>query len=352
MIQGGYMNERKSNFELLRIISILMIITIHYFLYMMNGDFNNLSNFQQYKNYYLVKILESFFIIGVNLFALITGYFMIKKESVNIKRIIKLVFNTSFYGIIIFIILFKWGYVKISIKEIVKAIGSTLTYTEYWFIKSYVILFCIIPFINILLNQINKETYKYLILIITFLFSLCNSFLPIPFYSSCGYDVVHLIYMYCIGGYIRLHFETNKRNIWLLGYLGFALITFVMSLYPYPSIFNIWGYNYIFNVLSSICLFIYFTKLQIQSKIINIFSKSVFGIYLIHINHFVSPIIYKGVAIYWNSNVFIPNLIFRVIGIFIVCSIIELLKEFIFSKTIYKLIDKFKVCNIEIGKID
>ena len=80
------MNKRKSNLELLRILSILMIITIHYFLYMMNCDFNNLNNFSQTNNFYLVRILESFCIIGVNLFALITGYFMIKKESVNIKK--------------------------------------------------------------------------------------------------------------------------------------------------------------------------------------------------------------------------------------------------------------------------
>lgn len=346
------MNKRKSNLELLRILSILMIITIHYFLYMMNCDFNNLNNFSQTNNFYLVRILESFCIIGVNLFALITGYFMIKKESVNIKKIIKFIINTSFYAVIILVILFKLGYVKISIKEIVKATGSILAYQEYWFIKSYVILFCLIPFLNILLNNINIKTYKYFILIITILFSLNNSVLPIPFYSSCGYDVVHLIYMYCIGAYIRLHLKTSKKFIWLFGYIGFSTITFIMSLHPYPSIFNIWGYNYIFNVLSSICLFIFFTKLQVQSKIINVISSSVFGIYLIHINHFLAPIIYKNVSQYWNDNMFILNLIFRVVCIFIGCSLIELIKEFVFSKTIYKLIDKIKLFNIKIGKID
>lgn len=224
-----------------------------------------------------------------------------------------------------------------------------MIYDEYWFIKLYCVLFCLIPFINIALTKMDKKLYKSFLIILTLFFPLCNSFLPYTFYSSQGYDIIHLIYIYCIGGYLKLHLKTNKKFLWLVLYLLFASITSIISIYPYISIYTIWGYNYIFNVLSSICLFIYFTKLNLHSKIINTLSKSVFGIYLIHINHFIAPIIYKGVSIYWNSKAFIPNLLFRVICIFIVCALIELIKEFIFKKTIYKLIDKINIFNIKIG---
>lgn len=46
---------------------------------------------------------------------------------------------------------------------------------------------------------------------------------------------------------------------------------------------------------------------------------------------------------------FIFNLVTRIVIVFFACSLIKLKKEFIFSKTIYKLIDKFKIFNIYIG---
>lgn len=342
--------ERKSNFELLRIVSILMIITIHYLLFMMDGDFSNLN--KEYLNYHIVIFVESFCIIGVNLFVLISAYFMIDKKFINIKKVVLLIFNTIFYGVILFLIEVKVGNIDFSIKKLIASIGSSLIYNEYWFIKIYIVLFILTPFLNISLTRISKKMYIYLLIILSLALPVLSSFLygTIPLDTSGGYSILHFIYLYCIGGYIKIHLKTDKKYFWLIGYIVFATITSFIATKPYPSIYTVWSYNYIFNVLSSVCLFIYFSKINIQSKIVNVISSTVLGIYLIHINRYISPILYSQSILYWNSNMFLLNLLETVILIFLMCFIIDLIKEFIFKKTIYKLINTIKIFNLKIGE--
>ena len=63
--------ERKSNIELLRIVAMLCIISFHY-VYKSGYVFENLS-----VNSFIVKVFWFFGEFGVNLFILITGYFMV-----------------------------------------------------------------------------------------------------------------------------------------------------------------------------------------------------------------------------------------------------------------------------------
>lgn len=347
------MKERKSNLELLRIVAILMVLTVHYLLHMRYSQGSDISLYYNKSNYNLMCILESFCIIGVNLFILITGYFMINKNKVNINKVVKLIFSCSFYSIVFLAIAVKMNITDFSIKELIKASISFLTCESYWFIKLYCVLFCLIPFINMGLNKMNKNTYRSLIIILFIIFPISTSFLPYFFSSGQGYDIVHFVFMYCIGGYLRLHFDSKGKFKWLFGYIICSSITSILSIHPFPPykvIYEIWGYDYIFNILSAICLFIFFTKINIQSKFINIISSTVLGVYLIHGNDFVTPIIYKNVGLYWDSNMLIFNLVIRIVVVFCVCSLIELIKEFIFNKTIYKFIDKFKIFNIYLGE--
>ena len=71
-MEDTVVKKRKSNIELLRIVAILMIISFHYSFksgYVVNQlDYNSIV----VKTFYFLGEL------GVNLFILITGYFMVK----------------------------------------------------------------------------------------------------------------------------------------------------------------------------------------------------------------------------------------------------------------------------------
>ena len=57
--------DRESNFELLRILAMFMIIGCHFFAYVNAGEFLSLEYKQ---NMYFFKVMQSFCICGVNLF--------------------------------------------------------------------------------------------------------------------------------------------------------------------------------------------------------------------------------------------------------------------------------------------
>ncbi|WP_291236076.1 hypothetical protein [Frisingicoccus sp.] len=77
-------NERASNIELLRIISMLGIITLHYF----NEDMGGVSAFAVFPEllWIVSKVLQSLAVPLVNCFVLITGYFMIERRELSFRK--------------------------------------------------------------------------------------------------------------------------------------------------------------------------------------------------------------------------------------------------------------------------
>lgn len=70
-------NQRKSNFELLRIVSIVMILFHHYSLNAAHMDI--WDGISVYKIFF--EFIYCFGQIGVNCFVVITGYFMFNKRN-------------------------------------------------------------------------------------------------------------------------------------------------------------------------------------------------------------------------------------------------------------------------------
>lgn len=85
--------ERNSSFELLRIISMFLIVMHHY---SVHGGFDFMIPFSM--KLYFVQCLVMGGKLGVNLFVLISGYFLCKSDF-KWKRIIKLEVEVIFYSI-------------------------------------------------------------------------------------------------------------------------------------------------------------------------------------------------------------------------------------------------------------
>ena len=156
-----------TNIELLRIVLMIMIICLHY----MNGGMGGALKYtlERSINYYLIRFLESLFIIAVNGFVLITGFCMINKKCVNINKIIRLIIEMTIYNI---------GRADISIKQIIKECVPLVFNNGYWFFKIYICLYMLIPFINSYLIKLEKDKYKKLLLIMFLLFSVWDSIIP------------------------------------------------------------------------------------------------------------------------------------------------------------------------------
>lgn len=77
--------KRKSNIELLRIVSMFLIVSFHY-VYKSGYVFDKLNY-----NSFIVKTFYFFGELGVNLFLLITGYFMVNGKF-KFKKLLIIIF--------------------------------------------------------------------------------------------------------------------------------------------------------------------------------------------------------------------------------------------------------------------
>ena len=360
---------RKSNFELMRIISMVMIIYYHIILH---G--NILLNSKNIYFTFTNEIIEFLIIVHVNLFMLLTGYFQVDSKF-KLSKVFSLLAQTIFYAIIIMIILSCLGLVSLNKVGIIREVFLLENTGQYWFIKVYLLLYCLSPFINILINSLEQGRYKSLIF--TSVLLICA--LPYitgnkGFFINDGFTLYNAIVMYLIGAYLKkykikdsYHFANMPKRKYqtsnVIFYIFLALINYTLyktsiQLAVSSPIFNeifgnfvscVFGYENPIIILQSICFFLFFESLDIKyNKIINRIAKLIFGVYLIHENFLLQPLLYKMLKIdngMIYSFRFILYVIFIVLFIFIIGILIELLRQKFF-KFIYdrKISHKFRDC--------
>ena len=97
----------------------------------------------------------------------------------------------------------------------------------------------------------------------------------------------------------------------------------------------------------SVLMFLGFSRIDIgYSKIINIISPAMFGVYLIHENSYVRPFLWKRlfkISLYADTSILIPYSIFVILCVFFGCTIIELIRIHLVEKNMILVIDKVSV---------
>ncbi len=200
---------------MLRIISMTMIIGLHYF--GMGGALSNLMPSSY--NYYVAHFFESTFIVGVNCFVLITGYFQINKNSIQISKVIEFLFNMLCYSLFFYAIAVGLELLPLTYKELAKAVFPFFRGLR-WFIEIYIILYLFSPFLNRGLNQLNKREFKILLILMLLFFSIGASFLPNPPVKDNGYGIITFVLLYSIGAYIKkfyiMSYSKKALSCWVL----------------------------------------------------------------------------------------------------------------------------------------
>ena len=84
--------KRDTNIELLRIIIMIGVVILHVNNAAMGGLFNIIS---ENKFYFLTtRVIESFCVCAVNVFVIISGYYLTKSNKRNIFKILELIFES------------------------------------------------------------------------------------------------------------------------------------------------------------------------------------------------------------------------------------------------------------------
>ena len=338
-------NQRNSNLELLRILSMVFIVSCHF---VSNGflDYNLvISN----PNNYLIYFLDLFGKVGVDIFILISAYFMINSKF-TLRKLLVLGGGVYFYSIILCLIMLIFvPSISITPTMILKTIFAISH--GYWFINCYIVLMLFSPFLNKFIKGLSKNTFIKLLLLLIIIWSVYPTFTgaSLMYGDSFGYGyMAWFIVLYFIGAFIRLHLDIKQfssKKLFTLLIVSIALLYLGSAIMGQLGlIFNIENLvsgdtphnfftreNKFFILTTSISLFLIFLKREeFSNKYINYISGSVLGVYLIHANVFVGEYLWKSlihVSSYYNS----PNLwivaIISIVGVYLACTGIDIIRR-------------------------
>ena len=127
--------ERNLAIDLLRIISMLMIIMLHLYTYSNINDYTEMFSIE----YVISSIMKSICIVSVNCYVLTSGFFY-DKNHLKLKKVLNIIFETLFYSIIIYFLLLFMNQINFSVKDLLYVFLPTLT-REYWFVTTFLGLY-------------------------------------------------------------------------------------------------------------------------------------------------------------------------------------------------------------------
>lgn len=329
------MKARNSSIELLRILLELGIIVLHY----NNGSMGKALAFVAHgsMNEQVLYLLENIFICAVDLFVIISAYYLSSTSKRKISKIVELYFEMVFVNLLYYFIGPKIGI------ETSQSIGYLLVcfLPNNWFFILYSILYLISPYLNIIIEKLDKKEYKKLLILLFVIFSvwthivdylsLLGDFKQMSsiglFGNQDGYTIVNFVLLYMIGGYIK-KFGINISKVKIISIFTIALIVNqILSL----KLWFIWNYNNPLVILMAVLVFLFFNQIEFHSVIINILSKSAFTSYLINerLIRLISPIIY--IQVNQTTSSMLLSILVIAISIYLIAYVVHLLFRLLYS---------------------
>lgn len=254
---------------------MLLVLLVH-------SGFRTFGDVGAYDNsYWGIITLESFSIVCVNVFVLISGYFSIKFKW---KSILRLLWICAFYKIIsigVSLVI----HAPVAYKSIFVVSSST------WFIATYIGLICLSPILNAFSESASREKLGSVILGLLIL-QTWYDYIPRSindFHYGCS--ILSFCVLYLIARYIHIYGMPKLfRKYGLTIYVGISLLISMtimiavnLSFHPRGVSDMLIRYSNPIVILSSIGLFAFFEKLELPSnKVINYIAASTLSVLLFH----------------------------------------------------------------------
>lgn len=341
--------KRQANFELLRILAMFMVVAMHYL-----GKGGILRPFTENGSgvNHAAWLIESFCIVAVNVYVLISGYFLVEAEW-KASKLISLVVQIFVYSVGIPLVCLALGVGNVREWGIYQWLTAVLPLqTEhYWFATAYVCMYLFVPVLAAGVKKLSKKQFQITIGLLLLFFSVGKSLSPVLLATDrYGYDFGWFLCLFLAAAYLRLYgipIINHKRRAGLL-YLGSVLgIWGISSLSGYlsrrglPFTYYIdmpYCYNYILTLFGAVALFYVFSYVRIPegkiSRWICRIASYTFGVYLLHENIAVRELWqgWMGVEKARESFYFLPHMVICVLAVFLAGVMIDFVRECLFRK--------------------
>lgn len=285
-----FKSMRDSRLELLRIFAMLLIVASHSVGYCKSAN----CLFDEC----LLNILKIGGGLGVNLFVLISGYFLIESEKAP-RRVLNLLYTLCCYTAILTICRYFFDN-DISLVNAFLKVGQG----QYWFINAYVVLLFLSPYLNICMRKMGKSTHQKLIL------SLLLVSIILPFYLrfSTGLGSFGIFpLLYCTAAYVRIYgLDFKYSNIIALFTVLIAIgiasclvfLTWLCATYNmdcYGRYYMMLAGRHSFPIyLLSLLLFLCMLRFtSYRQPAINCIASGTLGVYLFHEHPYMREFLWK-----------------------------------------------------------
>lgn len=269
--------KRMANIEALRLVAMMMVVSLHYL--GKGGLLGKLDGPLSGKDH-TAWLLESFSIVAVNVYVLISGYFLVETKF-RIKRVITLVLQILFYSCLIPVILILTGQLsfgELTLYDIWQCIFP-VQMKQYWFMSAYVLLFLLTPLLNAAVHAVKKEQLLGVIALLLCVESFGKTVIPARLaLDNEGYDALWFMTVYLIAAYIRLYgipfLEKKNRAVvcYVLSCLGiYGLIMLIRGLCLVTGRFEDFmtspvAYNHLLTIWAAVALFYAFRNWEFGKK--------------------------------------------------------------------------------------
>lgn len=342
--------ERQANLELLRIISMLMVVTAHL---VNHGSMITFAK-QGSASYYIVWTLFGVAFTCITIYLLISSYFLIDAKF-STWKLAKMGGQVFFYAFGITALFWIFGDVEHELKNMVYSV-LPISSDFYWFISMYVGMYILAPLMNKLIRALTKRQLECAMAVSFLLVSVWPN---IIYFSSAlntagGVSISWFLTVYLFGAYLKLYYEPD-------GHFGRKLLRACLAALLIPasrfviegllrtplgkiSILDdlMWGYSVFFTYssilvsLAAILLFIAFLNLEIKpgkpARFINTVAGASFGVYLIHDHLYIRETLWTkidGVSLL-DKWYLLPACLGIILAVYAACTVIELLRQRLF----------------------
>ena len=330
---------RNSSIELLRILAMFFIVISHASVH--GGYPYDVESQSAFNSWFLEACVLGN--LGTDLFILISGYFLCKKESTK-ASLPKLFSQVWFYSLACIVIYLLLGN-SLSLSEIFKVIFPTL-FGEYWFFTAYIALVLLVPYLNLFIEHLSRNQFRNFLILNLCLWVFVPSFTR---YSMFVSEMTAFLLMYFIGAYFRFYPDTVLKkksmryvittvSLLILLFLGVflrSLSQFIPSALLYGGLYQL--RTSLFIVLAAVGLFsIAVYASPFYNKGVNFLAGCTFGVYLFHDNPFLRGIVWGhwfNNTVYCNSPTLIIHVFISIVLIFVIGILFELVRQKFFKRT-------------------
>lgn len=258
--------------DLIKCLATIFVVFVHAYLY---SQFYNTKIDGGFS--FMLIFIREFLICCVPLFMITTGYLQ-KNTEINSKYYSKIKkILVAYFSISVITAIYRKLYLNrsMSLFSLFYNIFNYTTIGSAWYIEMYIGLFLLIPFLNILYNNIKLQKQKILLIITLFFLTSVSSTTAYMKIGKISFDifpnwwvVLYPIFYFYIGRYIREYRPNINKVINVIILLSSVFITSFLAYFylhnlSYDDI-GIMDYNGVPIVLNSVLIFLLLYNVNIN----------------------------------------------------------------------------------------